>query len=98
MFCSPPGRALAQLGAGRVKILRLAFQVTTASQPKKHPFRLYFRSARNWSTSFPTYHTASRVVRLGRAIQFSHVPLFSVPLGPNRKPRKANRLVSTKML
>src|SRR5438034_9584758 len=35
MFCSPPGRASAQLGPGRVKILRLAFQVTTASQQKK---------------------------------------------------------------
>ena len=35
MFCSPPGRASAQLGAGRAKILRLAFQVTTASQQKK---------------------------------------------------------------
>jgi hypothetical protein len=64
MFCSPPVRTSAQLGAGSVKIIRLAFQVTTVSQQKQHPpFRLYFHSARNWSTSFPTYHTASRLVR-----------------------------------
>src|SRR5437867_10283855 len=41
MFCSPPGRASAQLGAGRVKILRLAFQVTTASQQKKTPLFVF---------------------------------------------------------
>src|SRR6266496_1530649 len=41
MFCSPPGRASAQLGPGRVKILRLAFQVTTASQQKKHPLFVF---------------------------------------------------------
>src|SRR5205809_3991241 len=41
MFCSPPGRASAQLGPGRVKILRLAFQVTTASQQKKTPLFVF---------------------------------------------------------
>src|SRR6266566_4231888 len=41
MFCSPPGRASAQLGLGRVKILRLAFQVTTASQQKKTPLFVF---------------------------------------------------------
>src|SRR6266550_8536672 len=41
MFCSPPGRASAQLGPGRVKILRLAFQVTTVSQQKKHPLFVF---------------------------------------------------------
>src|SRR6266705_1129117 len=41
MFCSPPGRASAQPGPGRVKILRLAFQVTTASQQKKTPLFVF---------------------------------------------------------
>src|SRR6058998_990501 len=41
MFCSPPGRASAELGPGRVKILRLAFQVTTASQQKKTPLFVF---------------------------------------------------------
>jgi hypothetical protein len=41
MFCSRPGRASAQLGPGRVKILRLAFQVTTASQQKKTPIFVF---------------------------------------------------------
>jgi hypothetical protein len=41
MFCSPPGRASAQLGPGRAKILRLVFQVTTASQQKKTPLFVF---------------------------------------------------------
>src|SRR6266581_3256370 len=62
MFCSPPGRASAQLGPGRVKILRLAFQVTTASQQKKTPLFVF--------TSAPpaTGQLLSRLITQPRAL------------------------------
>src|SRR6266481_6735722 len=73
MFCSPPGRASAQLGAGRAKILRLAFQVTTASQEKKTPLFVF--------TSAPpaTGQLLSRLITqprawLGRVRNLIHSP------------------------
>src|SRR6266480_2108743 len=64
MFCSPAGPDFGPTRRWTCQdpSPRLSSNYSLSAK-ENTPFRLYFRSARNWSTSFPTYHTASRLVR-----------------------------------